>query len=108
MTSSLLELLIAATNPLFYNVLSLEALLSDVVMGKELDHVFYWRRDRLDMNRTRKLMNHQWWSHIDKNKNFDTVLALTGAQNFSKGSVEDDYGISGLGGVCCDGERSVL
>ena len=91
----------------FYNVPSFKALLSDVVRGKELTGCFFWRsRDRLDMNSTRTAMRHQYWNHLDgKNIDFDTVLGLTGATKFVTDSKDVDYGISGLGGVCGDGER---
>ena len=88
------------TNPLFYNVLSFEALLSHVLNGHQTDDAFYVRNDDLDMNATRKLLSHSYYHNND----FDTILGLTGSKTF-RGSDDADYGISVLGGACGDGER---
>ena len=64
--------------------------------------------DVFDMNKTRKKMNQYWNSlqmfTLGPNNRFDTVLGLTGAEKFK--DVDDEYGISGLRGVC--GERYTL
>ena len=62
--------------------------------------IFYF-----DMKKTRENMNEYWDL---RPKTFDTVLGITGAKQFTKGSDDEDdedYGISGLAGACGSEKR---
>ena len=77
-------------------------------MGKKLRPEYPFDHD--DMKTSREKMNQFWISKLDSPvgwwyKQFDTVLGLTGEKTSKRGSIDNDYGISGLGGACGNGKR---
>ena len=55
------------------------------------------------MEPTREMVNEKFQA-LWKTKKFDTILGLTGATKFLYKN-DDAYGLSGLGGVCGNGNR---
>ena len=88
---------------MFYKVESLKASLRNVMMSKSSPFVV--KSDRLDMRASRKKLNKYWNSLNLIHTKFDTILGLTGAKKFRHLSPDEEYGISGLGGVCGHEDR---
>ena len=94
----------------------MKAFLSNILMDKYL--VFVVKNDRVDMKASRKKMNQKWhrvhflWDETSRNahlQEWDTILGLTSGKKignkeewrkYTSVSLDDDYGVSGLGGAC--------